>query len=73
MSDCEHGDDAFACPVASCNPRGQQTVKRDVGPSFDARFDGYCPSVACEKDNAIEQGESIRMVDGVSWHEECVR
>lgn len=71
MSECEHGGDPLACPVAACNPRGQ-VVARDVGPPFDARYDGYCPARDCERDNIIEAGDRIRMVDGVSHHKECV-
>ncbi len=59
---------AAAPDKASPFGRPSDARQEGVGPVFAARFDGVCGECGDE----IEEGDSIRMVDGAAEHAECV-
>lgn len=69
MTECDHGDDPNICPVAACNPRGARKPP-DIGPRFEAKYPGHCAYGHCMATD-IEEGDDLRMVDGVAWHAGC--
>lgn len=66
---CDHENDPMMCPVATCNPRGQDPPP-SIGPEFEAKFPGHCRYGNCVATD-IEEGDALRMVNGVAWHAEC--